>query len=102
MKDFNFELKEVKHLARLARLKFSPSEEEQFLKDLNEILKYISKIQEVDTEKIEPLTYFESQKNVFREDEERKIDYDRKLLLANAPFYDHHTGHFKVHPVFRK
>jgi len=102
MKNFDFALKEVRHLARLARLRLSPSEEKQFLKDLNAILKYISKIQEVDTEKIEPLTYFESQKNIFREDAEMKMDYDLDLLIANAPFYDAKKKHFKVHPVFGK
>ena len=50
-------LKDVEHIAELARLKFSGEELENFTHQLNEILKYVEKLDELDTENVEPLSH---------------------------------------------
>ena len=47
--------KEVKHIAGLARIKISAKEEKSLKKDLSSILEYIDKLNEVNTDKVEPL-----------------------------------------------
>jgi len=49
-------LKEVEHIAELARLKFSKEELENFTHQLNQILEYMEKLNELDTKNIEPLS----------------------------------------------
>ena len=59
---------EVLHVATLARLSLLPDEIELFTRQLNDILAYMEKLQELDTEKIEPLAHVIPVFNVFRED----------------------------------
>ena len=75
---------EVLKIAKLSKLSFEEKEIEKFQIELNDILKYIDMLNEVDTSKIEPLVYINEAVNNFREKEEKdslKID---KVLL-NAP-----------------
>jgi aspartyl-tRNA(Asn)/glutamyl-tRNA(Gln) amidotransferase subunit C len=48
---------EVEHIASLARLTFSDEEKEKLARELNEILKYMEKLNELDTTDVEPLTH---------------------------------------------
>jgi aspartyl-tRNA(Asn)/glutamyl-tRNA(Gln) amidotransferase subunit C len=48
---------EVEHIASLARLTFSDEEKEKLARELNEILKYMEKLNELDTTNVEPLTH---------------------------------------------
>jgi aspartyl-tRNA(Asn)/glutamyl-tRNA(Gln) amidotransferase subunit C len=61
--------KEIEHIAWLARVELSKKELEVFSKQLNEILAYFAKIDEVDTEGIPPSHHVLDFSNVFREDE---------------------------------
>ena len=75
---------EVLKIAKLSKLSFEEKEIEKFQIELNDILKYIDMLNEVDTSKVEPLVYINEAVNNFREKEEKdslKID---KVLL-NAP-----------------
>ena len=47
----------ISKLETLSRLKFNPEEKETIKKDLNNILEMFDKLNEVDTEDVEPLTY---------------------------------------------
>lgn len=76
--------KEVEHIAQLARLKFNDSEIEKFTDDLNEILGYVEKLNELDTENIEPLSHPVEGSNVFRADEV-KGSIKTEEGLKNAP-----------------
>ena len=60
--------KDVEHIAQLARLKFNEEEFESFTEQLNEILGYVDKLNELDTENIEPLSHPVEGSNVFRAD----------------------------------
>ncbi len=87
---------EVEKIAKLAKLKFSDKELEDFTPQINEILGYMEKLNELDTEKVEPLSHPVEQKNVFREDK-LKSSITTEEALKNAPSKDEH--HFKVPKV---
>jgi aspartyl-tRNA(Asn)/glutamyl-tRNA(Gln) amidotransferase subunit C len=75
---------EVLHVAQLARLNLNPDEIETFTRQLNDILAYVAKLQEVDTEGVPPLAHVIPLFNAFREDEVRP-GLQRDDSLANAP-----------------
>lgn len=76
--------KDVEYIANLSRLKFEDSELENFTHQLNDILSYMEKLNELDTENVEPLAHPIENTNVFREDVV-KPSIDRELALKNAP-----------------
>ena len=75
---------EVSHVAKLARLHMSQQEIEAMAKQLDDILTYVAKLNELDTESIVPTTHAISIVNAFREDEV-KPSLGREKTLANAP-----------------
>ena len=89
-------LKDVKHIAELARLEFSNEELENFTHQLNQILEYVEKLNELDTENVEPLSHPIEGNNAFREDE-LKPSISREEALKNAP--DSDDKFFKVPKV---
>jgi aspartyl-tRNA(Asn)/glutamyl-tRNA(Gln) amidotransferase subunit C len=75
---------EVKHVAHLARLEFSEEEQEKFTSQLNDILMYIEKLNQIDTTGVEPMSHAIGLNNAFREDHVgESLKHD--LSLANAP-----------------
>lgn len=88
--------KDVEKIAELARLKFSEDELESFTPQMNEILSYMDKLNELNTENVEPLSHPVEQTNVFRKDE-IKPSITTEEALKNAPAKDEH--HFKVPKV---
>ncbi|MBS7609444.1 Asp-tRNA(Asn)/Glu-tRNA(Gln) amidotransferase subunit GatC [Candidatus Bathyarchaeota archaeon] len=74
---------EVKHLAWLARMKLSNKEIDAFSQQLSQILQYFRKIDEVDTEGIEPTYHVLDLTNVFRKDEPRTFPAEE--VLRNVP-----------------
>lgn len=79
---------DVEHVAELARLELTSQEEEQFIAQLNAILTYIDKLNELDTTGVEPTSHVIPMSNVFREDEVQP-SLDRALVLQNAPEESH-------------
>lgn len=75
---------EVLHVAQLARLSLGAEEIELFTRQLNDILDYVAKLQELDTTGVSPLGHVAPLANVFREDVVRD-SLSRDLSLANAP-----------------
>lgn len=76
---------EVLKVAHLARLEFAEDEIERFRGDLNNILKFVEKLQEVDTQGVEPLFQVNhDEENKFRKDEIKESLNPEKALL-NAP-----------------
>ncbi len=78
---------EVRHVANLARLELSESEEEKMTGQMNGILEYMDKLNELETKEVEPTTHAIQLQNVFRPDSVRD-SLDRKLSLENAPDAD--------------
>ena len=85
--------KTVDKLAHLARLQFEGDEKERIKKDLNKILTFVDKLNELDTEGVEPLIYMSEELNVMRNDEKKKT-VTQKQALKNAPkaYSDHFMG----------
>jgi aspartyl-tRNA(Asn)/glutamyl-tRNA(Gln) amidotransferase subunit C len=84
---------EVLHVAELARLSLSPAEIELFTGQLNEILEYVEKLQELDTRGVAPLAHVIPLGNVFREDQVlESLPLD--AALENAPARE--DGNFLV------
>lgn len=91
--------KETLHkVAHLARLNIKPEEEEKLLKDMSEILTWVEKLNELDTEGVEPLTHMTLETNVLRKDEP-KTTISQAEALKNAPARDDHF--FKVPKVLK-
>ncbi|MCX6152437.1 MAG: Asp-tRNA(Asn)/Glu-tRNA(Gln) amidotransferase subunit GatC [Ignavibacteriales bacterium] len=88
--------KDVEHIAELARLNFKEDELENFTHQLNQILDYMEKLNELDTENIEPLSHPVEVSNVFREDELIQ-SIPTEEALKNAP--DKDDQFFKVPKV---
>jgi aspartyl-tRNA(Asn)/glutamyl-tRNA(Gln) amidotransferase subunit C len=77
-------IKDVEHVAELARLQFTEAEKERLRHQLNQILAYMEKLNEIDTTHVEPLSHVAGVSNVFREDSMRPSS-PREEILRNAP-----------------
>ena len=89
----------VDKLAHLARLKFDASEKEEIKTDLQKMIAFIDKLNELDLSDVEPLLHMSDEVNVLREDEV-KGSISREEALKNAPMHD--DNFFKVPKVIRK
>jgi len=77
-------VKDVEHIARLARLEFSEAEKETLTHQLNEILVYIGQLNKINTDNVEPLSHAIELGNRLREDKvEPGLTSDE--ALENAP-----------------
>ncbi|SCW81408.1 aspartyl/glutamyl-tRNA(Asn/Gln) amidotransferase subunit C [Paenibacillus tianmuensis] len=89
-------VKDVEHVAALARLELSDREKEQFTEQLNAILKYAGQLEQLNTNDVEPTSHAMPLVNVMREDEVRPSLPIEKVML-NAP--DEEDGQIKVPAV---
>lgn len=77
-------MKEVEHIAQLARIYFSDAEKEKFSRQLDSILNYVAKLNELDTSKVEPMAHVLPLQNVLREDKVANGP-PSKIVFQNAP-----------------
>lgn len=78
---------EVRHVATLARLDHTQDEQERLAGELDRILEYMDKLNELDTDGVEPLSHAVDVVNVLRPD--RVVNQPRtEDLLRNAPARD--------------
>ncbi len=89
----------IDQLAHLARLEFSSTEKEELKTDLERMISFVEKLNEVDTEGVEPLLHMSDEINVLREDVV-KGSVSREEALKNAPVKDDHF--FLVPTVIKK
>ena len=78
------ERKDVEHVARLARLALQPAELQQMTEQMDAILAYVDKLNELDTAGIEPTSHAVPMENAFREDE-IKTSLEPERTMQNAP-----------------
>jgi aspartyl-tRNA(Asn)/glutamyl-tRNA(Gln) amidotransferase subunit C len=83
-------------IAHLARLEFDEKDAGKMMKDMTAIVNWVEKLNEVDTEGVEPLTTMSHEVNSLREDEV-KPHLDREEALKNAPKKD--SDYFRVPKV---
>ena len=86
-------VKDVEHVAKLARLNLTEEEKEKFTSQLGDVLKYVEQMNEVDTSDVKPMSHAIDFVNVMREDEV-KYEQTKEELMKNAR--DAEDGFFKV------
>lgn len=89
----------VDHIAHLARLEFEGDKKVAIQQDLERIVNFMEKLQEVDTDQVEPLVFMSSEINRLREDE-AKITLTQEQVLKNAPKKD--SDYFRIPKVLDK
>ena len=77
----------VEHLAHLSRLDFDQKSKEKMKFDFEKMLDFVTKLEEVDTSNIEPLSYMSSELNVLRQDRVEQA-FTQEQALQNAPVND--------------
>lgn len=73
---------EINHLAELSNFSLSEEESESLGRDLENIIKYISELDKLDTEGVEPTYQVFEMENIWREDKIQTQEADREQLLA--------------------
>jgi aspartyl-tRNA(Asn)/glutamyl-tRNA(Gln) amidotransferase subunit C len=89
----------IDRLAELAKLEFNTTEKESLKKDLNSIISYFEKLNEVNTDNVEPLIFMTDEFNRLREDVVLQNTSKQEALL-NAPAKD--SDYFRVPKVLDK
>ena len=86
----------LQKIAHLARLEFDEDSQETMIRDMTHILDWVEKLNELDTEGVEPLTTMSQEVNVLREDVVAPhLSHDN--ALKNAP--DRDEDYFRVPKV---
>ena len=89
----------VDKLAHLSRLKFNESEKAEIKNDLQRMIGFVEKLNELELDGVAPLLHMSEEVNVLREDE-IKGSVSREEALKNAPLHDEQF--FKVPKVIKK
>ena len=87
----------IEYVGILAKLELSDEEKEQAKNDMSNMLEYVGKLNELDTDGVELMSHTFSVHNVFREDVVTNAD-DRENMLKNAP--EQKDGAYKVPKTF--
>ncbi|NUO10220.1 MAG: Asp-tRNA(Asn)/Glu-tRNA(Gln) amidotransferase subunit GatC [Candidatus Brocadia sp.] len=77
-------IKDIEYIANLSRIELSEHEKKIFIHQLSDILSYIEKLKELNTDNVKPMAYTVNASNVFREDE-FESSFPRDDVLLNAP-----------------
>ncbi|HTA82774.1 MAG TPA: Asp-tRNA(Asn)/Glu-tRNA(Gln) amidotransferase subunit GatC [Bacteroidia bacterium] len=91
--------KTVDKLAELARLEFDEASRNEIVNDLNRIVSFVEKLNEIDTSSVEPLIYLTDTTNSMRNDEVNQV-ITQQEALKNAPKRD--SDYIKVPKVIDK
>ena len=89
----------IDKLASLAKLQFKDEQRDSIREDLSKIISFVDKIDELDTEGVEPLVHINQEVNVLREDEVKET-ITQAQALKNAPNKD--SDYFKIPTVLSK
>ncbi len=89
----------IEKLAELSMLKFNDAEKEEIKVDLQKMIGFIDKLQELDTTGVEPLMHMSEEHNVLRDDEVGPM-LNQQEALKNAT--NHDDQYFKVPKVIKK
>jgi len=89
----------IEKLAHLSRLEFSAEEKEELKGDLEKMIGFFDKLNELDTTGVEPLLHVGENVNILRKDEV-KGEIDKEKVFKNAPLHD--SEFFKVPKVIKK
>lgn len=94
----DFQESEIKLVANLAKLEFSPEETRRYTDQLTAVLGYVAELQQVDVSQVETVGQITGLTNQLAEDVIKECEIPRDKLLANAPAQE--KGYVKVKSVF--
>ena len=80
----SIDLKTIKHISKLSRISVDEKKAEKLAGDLNSIFKFIEKLNELNTDNIEPLTSVAETTLKFRTDEVKNQNI-REQIIKNSP-----------------
>ena len=89
----------IQDIAALAKLEFDEQSAKQMKADLEKIIGFVDKLNEIDTEGIEPLIFLTEELNALRDDKIKAV-VSQVEALKNAPEKD--SDYFKVPTVLKK
>lgn len=89
----------IDHISYLAKLSFEGEEREEIKTDMSNIINFMGKLNEVDTEGVEPLIFMSEEVNVLREDTPQQT-ITHEEALKNAPKKD--SDYFRIPKVLDK
>jgi aspartyl-tRNA(Asn)/glutamyl-tRNA(Gln) amidotransferase subunit C len=89
----------IDNLADLSRLRFNDKEREEIKQDLQKMISFVEKLNEVDTSGVQPLLHMSEVTNVYRQDMVQG-SMPKEEALNNAPAAD--SNYFKVPKVIKK
>ena len=89
----------IKELSHLAKLSFKSEDKDKIKSELGQILNFCEKLNELDTEGVEPLVYMSDRTNHLRPDVV-KPSLNKSDALKNAPDAD--SDYFRVPKVIKK
>ena len=89
----------IEKISRLAQLEYGDEEKEKIRKDLEQILHFVGKLNEIDTENVDPLIYLSENREDLRKDEAKRTISNEEALM-NAP--DKEGPFFKVPKMINK
>ncbi len=89
---------QIKHLAKLSRLKVSDEEAKTLEKQVDDILSFISKLAEVDTTGVKPAYYQIAKEKIAREDI-IEVAEEKDEIIKGMP--DAHDGLLKTPKIFK-
>jgi len=90
---------DIDYVSKLANLPLSNKEKALFKKQLKDVLSYISKLDEIDTNKVEPIAHIADLVNITRDDE-TSPSLSQEDALKNAPKI--YNGFFEVDAIFEE
>jgi aspartyl-tRNA(Asn)/glutamyl-tRNA(Gln) amidotransferase subunit C len=85
---------DIEHMAKLARLKLTADEKERLSGQMETILAYIEKLNELNTDDVEPTAHVLGLNNVFRDDEPLEKPLANHNPISDSPA--HNKGHYEV------
>jgi aspartyl-tRNA(Asn)/glutamyl-tRNA(Gln) amidotransferase subunit C len=93
---------EVRYIAQLANLELSEQAIAQYSRDMEEILTYVDKLNELDTSAVEPMAQviYEGSETATLRDDAPAPSFDQETALREAPLKG--AGHFKVPKVIER
>ncbi|MBI3934536.1 MAG: Asp-tRNA(Asn)/Glu-tRNA(Gln) amidotransferase subunit GatC [Acidobacteria bacterium] len=93
---------DVRYVAALASLELSDAEAAQFAADMDSILTYVEKLNELDTAAIEPMAQvlYDAPEDVAMRADGARPGFAQQKALSNAP--ESGAGHFKVSKVIER
>ena len=90
---------DIDYVSKLANLPLTSKEQALFEKQLKDVLDYIAKLNEINTDNVEPIAHISNLENVIREDEPAPSLTQREVI-KNAP--KTYNGFFEVDAIFEE